>query len=154
MLIPFKVMLATLIGSRWRDCELRIRPQIKYVALLLHWIFVHSVTLSMIPAKLAMKLRLPVWTKFVKTVDMVLDKVQSLVPEMIQFDGDGLLKMIMNDGISDDKIVRIITDFIIAAGDTVRFLIYHIYRIFCNLLKFNKKNIVRFKANFSTNCNN
>lgn len=72
-----------------------------------------------------MKLRLPAWTKFVKTVDMVLDKMHNLVPEMIRLDGDGLLKMIMNEGISEDKAVRIITDFIIAAGDTVRhFLIY------------------------------
>lgn len=124
MLILFIVMLATLLGSRWRDYESRIHSEIEHVALMLHRIFMYSVTLSMIPAKLAMKLRLPAWTKFVKTVDMVLDKMHNLVPEMIRLDGDGLLKMIMNNGISDDKAVRIITDFIIAAGDTVRFLIY------------------------------
>lgn len=116
-----EVMLATLLGSRWRDYESRIHSEIEHVALMLHRIFMYSVTLSMIPAKLAMKLRLPAWTKFVKTVDMVLDKMHNLVPEMIRLDGDGLLKMIMNNGISDDKAVRIITDFIIAAGDTTSF---------------------------------
>lgn len=117
-------MLATMIGSQWRDCEPSLRSEIEHVAMMLHRIFMYSATLSMISAKLAMKLRLPVWNKFVKTVDTVLDKVRNLVPEMIKLMGnDGLLQMIINNGIRDDKAVRIITDFIIAAGDTVRFFL-------------------------------
>ncbi|XP_071558430.1 cytochrome P450 315a1, mitochondrial [Temnothorax nylanderi] len=113
-----EVMLASLIGSRWRDCGSGIRSEIEYVALMLHRVFIYSATLSMMPPKLAMKLKLPVWTKFVETVDTVLDKVQNLVPHLIQLDGDGVLKMIMNNGVDNDKVDRIITDFIIAAGDT------------------------------------
>ncbi|XP_012526686.1 cytochrome P450 315a1, mitochondrial [Monomorium pharaonis] len=114
-----EVMLATMIGSRWRDCKPQLRSDIEYVAMMVHQIFKCSATLSMIPAKLAMKLRLPVWTQFVKTVDTVLDRVHNLVPEMIQMsDGDGLMQIIINHGISSDMTSRIITDFIIAAGDT------------------------------------
>lgn len=120
-------MLATLIGSRWRNCEPQIRFELENVALMLHQIFMYSATLTIIPPKLAMKLKLPAWTKFVKTVDTVLDKVYNLVPEMIRPDDDGLLKMIMNN-IDEDKAVRIVADFIIAAGDTVRFLIYQYMR--------------------------
>lgn len=52
--------------------------------------------------------------------------MHNLVPEMIRLDSDGLLKMIVNEGIKDDKAVRIVTDFIIAAGDTVRFFYQYI----------------------------
>lgn len=128
-------MLATLIGSQWRNYEPRVRSEIEHVALMLHNIFKYSVPLSMWPAKLAMLLRLPIWTRYVKTVDTVMDKVHNLVPEILRLDNDGLLKIILND-IDKDKVIRIIADFIIAAGDTVRFLIYQ-YRIFCNLSKFN-----------------
>ncbi|KAL6258540.1 hypothetical protein P5V15_010497 [Pogonomyrmex californicus] len=113
-----EVMLATLMGSRWRDCEQQMRSDIESVALMLHQIFMYSATLSMMPAKLAMRLKLPVWTKFVKTVDIILDKVRNLVPEMIQMNSDGLLQMLMNDGICDENIIRVVADFIIAAGDT------------------------------------
>ncbi|XP_029680801.1 cytochrome P450 315a1, mitochondrial [Formica exsecta] len=113
-----EVMLATLIGSRWRDCEQHMRPETEYLAQMLHQIFVYSTTLSMMPAKLAMRLRLPAWTKFVRTADAILVTVRNLVLKMIFLDSDGLLRMMINEGIRDDDAVRIVTDFIIAAGDT------------------------------------
>lgn len=123
VLILFIVMLATLIGSRWRDYESRIHSEIEHLALMLHDIFKYSVPFSVFPPKVAMSLRLPIWTRYVKTVDMVMEKVHNLVPEILRFDNDGLLKIIVND-IDKDKVIRIIADFIIAAGDTVRLLIY------------------------------
>lgn len=78
----------------------------------------------MMPAKLAMRLKLPAWTKFVHTADTIMAKVRSLVPDMISLSSDGLLWMMMNEGIRNDDVVRIIVDFIIAAGDTVRFSIH------------------------------
>ncbi|KYN21367.1 hypothetical protein ALC57_06293 [Trachymyrmex cornetzi] len=114
-----EVMLGAMIGSRWHACEPRFRRDIEDVATTLHQIFTYTSRLSMIPAKLAMKLRLPVWNKFVKAADEVLDKVRKLVPEMIQLsDNDGLLQMILNNGIRGDEAVRIISDFVVAAGDT------------------------------------
>ncbi|XP_050457807.1 cytochrome P450 315a1, mitochondrial [Cataglyphis hispanica] len=113
-----EVMLATLIGSRWRDCEQHLRPEAEHLALMLHQIFVYSSTLSMMPAKLAMRLRLPAWTKFVRTADEILVTVRNLVLKMIFLESDGLLRMMINDGIGNDDAIRIVTDFIIAAGDT------------------------------------
>ncbi|KMQ90601.1 cytochrome p450 315a1 [Lasius niger] len=113
-----ETMLATLLGSRWRDCERQMRSEAEHLALMLHRIFEYSATLSMMPAKLAMRLRLPVWTKFVRTADTILARLHSLVPEMIRLDSDGLLQMMMNNGIRDDDAVRIVVDFIIAASDT------------------------------------
>lgn len=101
-----------------------MRPEAEHLALMLHQIFVHSSTLSMMPAKLAMRLRLPAWTKFVRTADEILVTVRNLVLKMIYLDNDGLLRMMINDGIGNDDAIRIVTDFIIAAGDTVRFPIY------------------------------
>lgn len=89
---------------------------------MLHQVFEQSVMLSMVSAKLAMRLKLPRWTKFVATADMILDTVRVMVPELIQLGGDGLLSMMVNDGIRGHDAIRIITDFIIAAGDTVRFI--------------------------------
>lgn len=117
-------MLATLIGSRWQDWEPQIGSEMDYLALMLHQIFVYSVTLSMMPAKLAMRLRLPAWTKFVRTADTIMAKVHSLIPKMISLSSDGLLRMMMNEGIGNDDVVRIVADFIVAAGDTVRFSIH------------------------------
>lgn len=76
------------------------------------------------PAKLAMRLRLPAWTKFVRTADTIMAKVRSLIPDMISLSSGGLLEMMMNEGISNDDLIRIVADFIIAAGDTVRFSIH------------------------------
>lgn len=101
-----------------------MRPETEYLAQMLHQIFVYSTTLSMMPAKLAMRLRLPAWTKFVRTADAILVTVRNLVLKMIVLDSDGLLRMMINEGIRDDDAVRIVTDFIIAAGDTVRFPIH------------------------------
>ncbi|KYM95608.1 PREDICTED: cytochrome P450 315a1, mitochondrial [Cyphomyrmex costatus] len=114
-----EVMLAAMIGSQWHVCEPRLRYDIEDIAMILHQIFTYTSSLSMLPAKLAMKLRLPVWNKFVKAADSVLEKVRKLVPEMIQLsDNDGILQMILNNDIRGDKAVRIICDFVIAAGDT------------------------------------
>ncbi|EZA49326.1 hypothetical protein X777_12356 [Ooceraea biroi] len=113
-----ETMLATLMGSKWRNCEQQMRLEAEYLALILHDIFVYSSTLSMLPAKLAMKLKLPVWTKFVQAADAILAKLHKLVPDMIRLNGDGLLATMMENGIRDEDATRIVTDFIIAAGDT------------------------------------
>lgn len=139
-------MLATLIGSRWRDYERQMRSETQHLALMLHQIFMYSATLSVMPAKLAMRLKLPAWTEFVRTADTIMAKVRSLVPKMIHLDGDGLLQMMMSNGIRDDDTVRIVVDFIIAAGDTVCFSIHQYIKCLCimylNLTK--KKNVIKF----------
>lgn len=39
-----------------------------------------------------------------------------------RYDNNGLIKKLCNENMSDEMIIRIITDFIIAAGDTVSLL--------------------------------
>ncbi|RLU27294.1 hypothetical protein DMN91_001095 [Ooceraea biroi] len=78
----------------------------------------HRLYLWSIETKLAMKLKLPVWTKFVQAADAILAKLHKLVPDMIRLNGDGLLATMMENGIRDEDATRIVTDFIIAAGDT------------------------------------
>ncbi|XP_014488961.1 PREDICTED: cytochrome P450 315a1, mitochondrial [Dinoponera quadriceps] len=113
-----EVMLAILMGSRWSDCKQQMAPRYEYLALMVHKIFEQSVVLSMMSAKLAMRLKLSSWTKFVATADTILDTVHIMVPELIQLGGDGLLSLMVNNGIQGEDAIRIITDFIIAAGDT------------------------------------
>ncbi|XP_011153998.1 cytochrome P450 315a1, mitochondrial isoform X2 [Harpegnathos saltator] len=113
-----EVMLAILMGSRWPDCKQQMASRYEHLALMLHQVFEQSVVLSMMPAKLAMQLRLPIWKKFVTTADTILDMVRVMVPELLQLGGDGLLSLMVNDGIRGNDAIKIIADFIIAAGDT------------------------------------
>lgn len=115
-------MLAILMGSRWSDCKQQMASRYEHLALMLHQVFEQSVMLSMMSAKLAMRLKLPRWMKFVATADTILDTVRIMVPELIQLGGDGLLSMMVNNGIRGHDAIRIVTDFIVAAGDTVRFI--------------------------------
>lgn len=107
------------MGSSWYRNKQRMAAEYEYLALMLHQILKNSATLSMLSTKLAMRFKLPMWTKFVAAADAVFDTVGNLVPEIIRLKGDGLLQVMMNAGIGDDDAVRIIGDFIIAAGDTV-----------------------------------
>lgn len=113
-------MIATLMGSSWHSCKQQLSRDFDTLAKTLHKIFEYSAKLSIIPAKLAMNLRLPVWTKFVGCADTAFEIVRMLVPEMIRLGGDGLLRKMMDEGIREDDAIPIVTDFILAAGDTVR----------------------------------
>lgn len=86
----------------------------------MHKIFDYSGQLSLLPVKLAMKLKLPLWNKFVVSVDNALEIVREVVKEMIKIDeANGLIKLFTNEGIRGDDLVRIVADLILAAGDTV-----------------------------------
>lgn len=113
------VLLAAFIGSQWHDCKQQMECYTEKLATTLHCIFEYSSVLSIIPARLAMKLNVPAWRKFVETADTALKMLNILVPKMIQLGGDGLLRKMMDNGIMGDDIIRIVADFIMAAGDTV-----------------------------------
>ncbi|KAI4477891.1 hypothetical protein M0804_012371 [Polistes exclamans] len=116
-----EAMLATLMGSTWHQHKSVISRYSENLAKSLHKIFEYTAELSVLPVKLAKTLRLPSWNKFVESADSALSIVRTLVPEMVHLGGDGLLQTMMNEGIRDDDLVRIVTDFIIAAGDTTAF---------------------------------
>ena len=108
------------MGSYWHCYKQQLSRDFEVLAEVLHKIFEYSAKLSVIPAKLAMTLRFPVWRKFVASADTAFEIVRTLVPEMIKLGGDGLLKKMMDEGIRPEDANCIITDFILAAGDTVR----------------------------------
>ncbi|XP_076755223.1 cytochrome P450 family protein sad [Xylocopa sonorina] len=126
-----EAMVATLMGS-WHFCNGQLTRDFEILAKMLHKIFEHSATLSIIPAKLAMNLRLPVWRKFVTSVDTAFEIVRVLVPEMIKLGGDGLLKRMKQEGIRDEDVICIVTDFILAAGDTTATTLQWILLLLCN----------------------
>lgn len=127
-----EAMMATLMGSSWRDHRKQLSRDFEKLARMLHKIFEHSTALSIIPAKLAMNLRLPVWRKFVESVDTAFGIVRILVPEMIKLGGDGLLKRMKDEGIRDEDAIRIVTDFILAAGDTTATTLQWTLLLLCN----------------------
>ncbi|XP_076653765.1 cytochrome P450 family protein sad isoform X1 [Halictus rubicundus] len=113
-----EAMVATLMGTCWRNCKHELSRDFEKLARMLHKIFEYSAKLAIMPAKVAMNLRLPVWMKFVAAVDTTFETVRILVPRMIQLGGDGLLKKMLNEGIQEEDAICIVTDFILAAGDT------------------------------------
>lgn len=113
-------MMATLMGSYWYSYKHQLSRDFEILAETLHEIFEYSAKLSIIPVKLAMNLRLPVWKKFVASADTAFEIVRMLVPEMAKLGGNGLLKKMMDEGIRAEDAICIVTDFILAAGDTVR----------------------------------
>nr|ARN17927.1 cytochrome P450-4 [Cephus cinctus] len=117
-----EVMLATLMGrNKWEEYGPNIMRKSENLAKNLHRIFEYSATLSLIPAKLAMRIKLPIWKKFVGSIDEVMEIVRILVPEIIRLDGDGLTKMILDEGVQGEDLVRIVADLILAAGDTTAY---------------------------------
>ncbi|XP_078044770.1 cytochrome P450 family protein sad [Augochlora pura] len=113
-----EAMVATLMGIHWQICKHELSQDFVKLARTLHKVFEYSAKLAIMPAKVAMNLRLPVWMKFVTAVDTTFETVRVLVPRMIELGGDGLLKKMLDEGIREEDVIYIVTDFILAAGDT------------------------------------
>ncbi|KAF7989083.1 hypothetical protein HCN44_007393 [Aphidius gifuensis] len=116
-----EVMMSVLMGSTWNSYKQIGRIEAEKLAGILHKVFEISAKLSLLPAKYAMKLRLPVWQEFVKVADETLDLTRKLVPQMESYGGDGLLFLMKQEGIQDDNLIKIVTDLILAAGDTTAY---------------------------------
>ncbi|CAG4971623.1 unnamed protein product [Colias eurytheme] len=86
-------------------------------------IFETTTKLYGIPLSLCQRLNLKIWTDFKECVDLSLLLANKLVNEMlaIKNEGDGLIKKLVDENIDDVNISRIVTDFIIAAGDTTAY---------------------------------
>nr|XP_033322149.1 cytochrome P450 315a1, mitochondrial isoform X2 [Megalopta genalis] len=118
LILTFIAMVATLMGIHWHNCKHELSRDFVKLARTLHKVFEYSAKLAIMPAKVAMNLRLPVWMKFVTAVDATFEMVRVLVPRMIELGGDGLLKKMLDEGIREEDAICIVTDFILAAGDT------------------------------------
>ncbi|XP_003704053.2 cytochrome P450 family protein sad isoform X1 [Megachile rotundata] len=126
-----EAMMATLMGTYWHSCKQQLSQDYEKLARTLYKIFEYSAKLYTVPAKLAMTLRLPAWTKFVESADTVFEIVRILVPEMTRVAGDGLLKRMMDEGIHEEDAICIVTDFILAAGDTTATNLQWILLLLC-----------------------
>ncbi|XP_031844272.1 cytochrome P450 family protein sad [Nomia melanderi] len=113
-----EAMMATLMGTSWHTYKPELSENFEELATMLQKIFEYSARLAIIPAKVAMNLRLPVWMRFVACVDTAFEIVRNLVLRMIQLSGDGLLKKMLDEGIREEDAICVVTDFILAAGDT------------------------------------
>ncbi|XP_038209628.1 cytochrome P450 315a1, mitochondrial [Zerene cesonia] len=86
-------------------------------------IFETTTKLYGIPLSVCQRFNLKIWTDFKECVDLSLFLANKLVIEMlaIKNEGDGLIKKLVDENIDDVNISRIVTDFIIAAGDTTAY---------------------------------
>ncbi|CAG2166477.1 unnamed protein product, partial [Oppiella nova] len=95
-------------------------------------IFVESANMQLIPPKLANRLNLPVWQRFVGAAGKALTLARSYVNDNVEemkrrqtngqcdgMGGQGIIRELLEEGsIDQEEIVRIIVDLFIAAADT------------------------------------
>ncbi|XP_071444239.1 cytochrome P450 315a1, mitochondrial [Hetaerina americana] len=108
-----------------------LEATISELASVVHLVFQESARLTLIPARLARFLRLSAWNQFVNAVDSALSTASSLVTEMIPLcqkvghheidEKDGLLARMLSEGLETKDVIRIVTDLVLAAGDTTAY---------------------------------
>ncbi|XP_033221676.1 cytochrome P450 315a1, mitochondrial-like isoform X2 [Belonocnema kinseyi] len=113
-----QAILATLIGSTWITHKTQILREADDLAVFMYKIFKYSSRLNVISAKKAKEANFLWWNQFSRTLDDVLKKVMNVLLLMTRLDGDGLLKNMIDAGIKNEDLIRIVADLIIAAGDT------------------------------------
>ncbi|CAG9561825.1 unnamed protein product [Danaus chrysippus] len=88
-------------------------------------IFYTTTKLYSIPVKWCQKLNLKVWRDFKESVDLSLFLAKKITREMIvsKNESDGLIKRMTEEDMSPEIITRIVSDLIIAAGDTVGMIV-------------------------------
>ncbi|XP_065309170.1 cytochrome P450 315a1, mitochondrial [Dermacentor albipictus] len=92
-------------------------------------IFNESAKMSMFSPRLAYRLRLPVWRRFVRAAGRALELARDYVEENVKAiakdpssaarHNQGILsQLLLNEKISEEELVRIVTDLFLAAADT------------------------------------
>ncbi|XP_060518798.1 cytochrome P450 315a1, mitochondrial isoform X2 [Cylas formicarius] len=116
-----ETILAVLLGPK-RYLEMRelIEDSVKELTSTIHLVFETSSKLALVPSEFAAKWRISRWKKFESAISKVLASASKLVVilyELLGPDDDGLLvKMRSNMAVED--VTKIVTDLILAAGDT------------------------------------
>ncbi|XP_026477076.1 cytochrome P450 315a1, mitochondrial-like [Ctenocephalides felis] len=121
--LSIDVMVAALLGSAYEPSRHILEPTLEKFGRIVHEVFLHSAKLTVIPAEIAEKFQLPAWRRFVRAVDTTLSLGNMLVNQILDEcpEGDGLMAGMINEGVSRSDIQRIVTDLVIAAGDTTAF---------------------------------
>nr|BAM73861.1 cytochrome P450 [Bombyx mori] len=118
------VILAVLQGN-----SALLKPTPEYEMLLLLFseavkkIFSTTTKLYALPVEFCQRWNLKVWRNFKQSVDDSISIAQKIVYEMLHTKdaGDGLVKRLKDENMSDELITRIVADFVIAAGDTTAY---------------------------------
>lgn len=114
-------VIAVLMGPLYETHAPKWNDEVEYLAHNIHKVFLETGNMSLISAKDAQEGQLPVWKRFITTVDASLNTARSLVLQMIPLstgESGGLLKGMIECGMSEEDIIKVVIDFIIAAGDT------------------------------------
>ncbi|XP_047991685.1 cytochrome P450 315a1, mitochondrial isoform X2 [Leguminivora glycinivorella] len=129
--LSIEVMLAILAGSSSNGVKYS-EAMISNFSDTLKQIFKTTTKLYGLPLNICQSLNLKVWRNFKESVDASLHLAQSLVSEMVikRGEGDGLIHKLVKDGVTDETVVRLVADFILAAGDTTAYTsIWSLYLI-------------------------
>ncbi|XP_045772799.1 cytochrome P450 315a1, mitochondrial [Maniola jurtina] len=97
-------------------------------------IFHATTTLYGWPVEWCQYFNLKVWKDFRESVDLSLHLAKKMAFEMIRNKdrNNGLIKKLVQEGLEDEMITRIVADFIIAAGDTTAYTTLWIFLLLCN----------------------
>lgn len=119
------VITAVLLGcDGYRNSKERLNGLLATLASTVSRVFETSVKLQLLPATLAATLQLPVWKRFVRSVDDALTTSNSLVTTLLDECGtnNGILKrMVDEENLARSEIVKLVADLILAAGDTTAY---------------------------------
>lgn len=118
------VLISILVGSnKFYNCKYKHNKNLDYLAETNQKVFENTSKLSLIPSELAAKFNIPQWKKFSNSVTNSLNCARSLVINLLheELDNDGLLVQMLNENLNEDEIVRLVSDLLLAAGDTTAY---------------------------------
>ncbi|XP_034252654.1 cytochrome P450 315a1, mitochondrial [Thrips palmi] len=114
-------VVAVMIGTNYEAHAGKWNGIISQLASDIHSIFLESAEMSSMSAKVARDEDKPVWRRFKKSVDVSLSTARSLLREMISVcsaSPSGLLSDMQDAELSEEEIMKVVVDLILAAGDT------------------------------------
>lgn len=118
------VLMSILIGpERFSSNRNKFDATLQHLANVNQSVFENTSKLSLISSELARKLNIPAWKKFSHSVTESLTCAKNLVSDILEernYD-EGLLSQMLEKGLTKNEIVRIVSDLVLAAGDTTAY---------------------------------
>lgn len=119
------VLITIFLGntSNGRKINQLLQPLLNEFTSNVHKVFEFSAKLLIIPANLAKNLNLKIWTDFEESVTKTLELANRIIDFSLSNETpeSGLLKQMIDTGMTMENIKRIFADMVIAAGDTTAF---------------------------------
>ncbi|XP_050351130.1 cytochrome P450 315a1, mitochondrial [Nymphalis io] len=117
------VVINVLLGSNIISRSQYYEELLTMFATSVRKIFQTTTRLYALPVNWCQRLNLKVWRDFKECVDLSIFIAKKLAQEMIRQNeqSNGLIKRLMADNMKEEIIIRIVADFIIAAGDTTAY---------------------------------